>query len=217
MTETTVMKSVFWLITAAISGAAAYLGSYLHKKGENLATHEDINKLVDQVSAVTTATKQIEAKISGDLWDRQKQWELKRDILFDAVKRLNDVDSKLLLLNTFWEHKINGRIGSQESQVGLSHRYTTDWQEAMHGFEEVEALAQVTCSPETMRAFAQLGALLKRIASDVVNGNQLTYELSQKERDKLFGLAKVAIRRELGIPITIMPLTSMASSEGLSQ
>jgi hypothetical protein len=55
-----------WIEGAAlllIPGAGAYLGSYLRKKGENLATHEDINNLVVQVSAVTTATKQIEAKI----------------------------------------------------------------------------------------------------------------------------------------------------------
>ncbi len=47
-----------------MAGIASYLGSYLKKKGENLATHEDINKLVDQVSAVTAATKQIEARIT---------------------------------------------------------------------------------------------------------------------------------------------------------
>jgi hypothetical protein len=202
-------------ITLAIGALLGFFGGYFKaysaKKGENRAMQEDIHKLVDQVSAVTTATKEIESKISGDLWDRQKQWELKRDILFDAVKRLNDVDSKLLALNTFWEHKINGKIDSPESEVSLSHRYTTEWQAAMHGFEEVEALAQVTCAPETMRAFAQLGALLKRLASDIVNGNQLSYKLSQKERDKLFGLAKVAIRRELGIPITVMPLGSSSS------
>ena len=43
------------VITAVVSGAAAYLGSYLKKKGENLATHEDIDKLIHQShSAVTT-------------------------------------------------------------------------------------------------------------------------------------------------------------------
>jgi hypothetical protein len=52
------------VITASVAGIASYLGSYLKKKGENLATHEDINKLVDQVSAVTAATKQIEARIT---------------------------------------------------------------------------------------------------------------------------------------------------------
>src|SRR5258708_24320707 len=77
-------------------GAGAFLGSYLKKKGENLATHEDIDKLVDQVSAVTTAAKQIEAKISSDIWDRQKQWGLKREILCDAAKKFSAIDNKLL-------------------------------------------------------------------------------------------------------------------------
>jgi hypothetical protein len=40
------------------------ISSYLKKKGENLATHEDVDKLVKQVSAVTAATKQIEANIT---------------------------------------------------------------------------------------------------------------------------------------------------------
>jgi hypothetical protein len=196
------------LVTLVTTFVGSWLGGYFRRKAENLATHEDIDKLLDQVGAVTTTTKEIEAKISGELWDRQKQWELKRDILFDAVKRLNDVDSKLLALNTFWERKITSKIESEESEIRLSHEYTTEWQKAMYGFEEVEALAQITCSPETMRAFAQLGALLKRLVSDIVNGNELAYKLSQRERDKLFGLAKVAIRRELGISITVVPLSS---------
>jgi hypothetical protein len=59
-------------VTVALAvGIGAYLRSYLRKKGENLATHEDINKLVDQVSAVTTVAKQIEAKISNEMWQRQ--------------------------------------------------------------------------------------------------------------------------------------------------
>jgi len=53
------------------------------------------------VSAVTKATKEIETKISSDVWDRQKQWELKREILFDATKRLSEIENKLLSLHTF--------------------------------------------------------------------------------------------------------------------
>jgi len=53
--------------------AGAYLGSYLKKKSENLATHEDIGMLVDQVRAVTQTTKEIEAKISSDVWNQQRQ------------------------------------------------------------------------------------------------------------------------------------------------
>jgi hypothetical protein len=56
-----------------LPAAAAFFGAYLRKKGENLATHEDIDKLVKQVSAVTTATKQIEAKITraSRVYERQ--------------------------------------------------------------------------------------------------------------------------------------------------
>ena len=45
------------------AGVGAYLGSYLKKKGENLATHEDIEIVLDQVRKVTQTTKEIEAKI----------------------------------------------------------------------------------------------------------------------------------------------------------
>jgi hypothetical protein len=69
------MEHYIWLALTTIGvWFAAYFGSYFHKKGENFATHEDIDKLVDQVRAVTTTTKQIEAKISNEVWDRQKQW-----------------------------------------------------------------------------------------------------------------------------------------------
>jgi hypothetical protein len=44
-----------------------YLAGYAKKKGENRAMHEDIEKVVEQMSAVTMATKNIEAKISGDI------------------------------------------------------------------------------------------------------------------------------------------------------
>jgi hypothetical protein len=85
----------FTLVTFASAGAGAYLGGYLKKKGENLATHEDVDKLKEQVRVVTTTTKEIEAKISNEVWDRQKRWELKRDVLFEGTKRLSEVDEAL--------------------------------------------------------------------------------------------------------------------------
>jgi hypothetical protein len=68
-----------FVTTALGSGVGAYLGSYLKKKGENLATHEDIDKLIHQVSAVTDATETIKAQIGSDLWTRQIVWQQKRD------------------------------------------------------------------------------------------------------------------------------------------
>jgi hypothetical protein len=61
--------------TFVASWVGAFFGSYLKKKGENLATHEDIDKLKDQVAAVTTTTKQIEAAISNEMWRRERKAE----------------------------------------------------------------------------------------------------------------------------------------------
>ena len=87
--------SGMFVTTALGAGVGAYIGSYLKKKGENLATHEDIDKLLIQVSAVTNATKAIEAKISGELWQRQKQWELRRDVIFEALKQVTEAQAGL--------------------------------------------------------------------------------------------------------------------------
>ena len=69
------------------------------KKGENLATHEDIEKLKEQVRVVTTTTKEIEAKISTEVWDRQRRWEMKREVLFEASKSLARVCDALMRIN----------------------------------------------------------------------------------------------------------------------
>ena len=92
-------------LLALCAGAGGFLGSYLKRKGENLATHEDIDKLITQVGTVTKVTKEIEARISSDLWDRQKQWELKRDAIFEVAKTIAAVkyelfEMRILFLNT---------------------------------------------------------------------------------------------------------------------
>jgi len=75
-----------FVTTAVGSGVGAYLSSYLKKKGENLATHEDIDKLVKQVSAVTAATKQIEARIAR----ASRVHERELDILGKLYRHLHD-------------------------------------------------------------------------------------------------------------------------------
>jgi hypothetical protein len=62
-------------LTVLASLFGSFLGSYMKKKGENLATRGALGDLVEQVRATTTATKAIEAKLSNEVWDRQRLWE----------------------------------------------------------------------------------------------------------------------------------------------
>jgi hypothetical protein len=95
------MPVIYWAIGTLLSAfVGSFLAAYLSEKGKNLATREDVDNLVEQMSMVTKATKEIEARISGDLWDRQKRWELKREILFDAIRRLADLEEGLIALDS---------------------------------------------------------------------------------------------------------------------
>src|SRR6266404_3989380 len=122
------MEKLIALALTTLIGAfiGSYLASYLKKKGENLATREDLDKLVEQVRAVTTATKEIEAKISTDVWDRQKRWEMKRDLLFEATRRLAAVNDSLMNLNSACEierqHQQRGEAVSLDSKVKARDR-----------------------------------------------------------------------------------------------
>jgi len=51
------------------------------------------------VAVVTRTTQEIEARISNEVWDRQKRWELKREVLLDATKRIAELDQALTALN----------------------------------------------------------------------------------------------------------------------
>jgi hypothetical protein len=82
-----VMEQYIWLLLTTLATAfiGSFLAGYLKKKGENLATHDDVKQLVAQVSAVTQATKEIETKISGEEWKKQKLWEERKAAYVRAV------------------------------------------------------------------------------------------------------------------------------------
>jgi hypothetical protein len=72
------------------AGIGAYVGAYLKRKGENVATHEDIARLVDQVKATTAATEAIRTEMSGKLWETQERWKAKRQLYTDLIHALRD-------------------------------------------------------------------------------------------------------------------------------
>src|SRR5258708_597017 len=85
----TLQGVVVWLlVTFGGAFCGSWVGAYLKKKGENYATHEDLGKLVKQMEAVTKVTEAIKTEISEQVWNRQRQWELRRDVLLEAAKGL---------------------------------------------------------------------------------------------------------------------------------
>src|SRR5580698_687871 len=107
------MMETFWS-TLIGSGVVAtifafwmksYFSPYLSEKAKNLATHEDIQKLVDQVRE----TERVKAEITDRTWDRQMRWNLKRDIyirLLESVVQLIEDHQESRFLETMRRSKL---------------------------------------------------------------------------------------------------------------
>jgi hypothetical protein len=177
--------------------AGAYLGGYLKKKGENLATHEDIEKLVDQVRAVTQTTKEIEAKISDDVWNRQKRWELKREVVFEATRALAGIEDALVGLHSVTQVE---KQPNNVTWMTAKRDKTLEWTKAYSVFEEATLLVEAVCSKEAGLGFRSYGIALINVAQRTAqDDNGEIYSKSQAERSKKHLELQNLIRKELGI------------------
>jgi hypothetical protein len=175
--------------------AGAYLGSYLKKKGENLATHEDIALLKEQVSAVTMTTEQIKTEISEAAWNRQRRWELKKEVLIGAVNKLAAVEEALLQLHC---------------AVQIPKRANPDWQEIVakkygiwqHEFAALRGamkLVPVVCRSQMFNELTKYHTVADSIAEGIrLNNNPDIYdERSDELNDALIEVWQ-KVKKELG-------------------
>jgi hypothetical protein len=191
------MESFIHTALAGLLGAfvGSYLTAYMKRKGENLATHEDIDKLVDQVSAVTIATKQIEAKISDAVWNRQKGWEMKREVLFSAAEALAQVDEALLKYGTV-HNVVEDR--NDHKWVEAIYERSQLWQKASAALDETRMLIAVVCGRETQRAFDELAVLTNSVIAAVTK-DKSAYAASQGDLAKKIFAVRMAMRKELDV------------------
>jgi hypothetical protein len=154
-----------WALTTLISAfVGSFLAGYLKKKGENLATREDINELLKHVAAVTQTTKAIEAKISNDMWDRQARWSIKRDALFEVTRELAS-----LMYALDWIHEVLFRIGytTEPTQYNPEQIKAFEfWNTALLSFRRARALAILVCGKDLRTKLDSTEQLFAKTSSD---------------------------------------------------
>jgi hypothetical protein len=186
------------ITTVVGSWGASFLGAYLKKKGENLATQEDIKNLITQVSAVTTATKEIESKITGDLWDRQKRWELKREALFEMTKRIALAKSALQHLcavyTTEKASKEKGKPERPEKRIEVG----TEWTEAANELDQTTSLVALTCGQDVLKAVQAFAIFTGDLAEEITQGRPESFIASAKELVSKANAVMMAMREEIG-------------------
>ena len=215
------MSSIAEAATGALLLLAAwfggFIGAYSKKKGENLATHEDLQNLVEQMKAVTAATKTIEATISDKSWDRQKQWELKRDALFPILEALTDADDAMVDLAgaakglaIAAEKRATDEL-SWRAGKALLEECLDEWTIAINRFDAKRRVASLVCSMETINLFFEVGQRMREAKPQIIKGEISSYSefgpsfYEGKIWDIMPSLQKTILRatiaaKELGLP-----------------
>jgi hypothetical protein len=204
------MQLLWWAITTLVSAfVGTFLAFYLRRKGENLATHEDIAKLVEQVKAVTTATKNIEAKISQDMWDQQKRWEIKREVLFEAVRRV--AAAKRALTGLYSMLKVERAEDNPDAGgwAAIKGEVLSKWNTASAELEETVLLVGVGCGDHAQQTFEDYARVVTQLAANLTNPQQRPLEDIYAEKQKVIfntlNAFNTAIRKELEIDLVELP------------
>jgi hypothetical protein len=185
------------LTTLAGSFIGSYLASYLKKKGENRAIREDLDDLLKQVRAVTTTTKEIEAKISTDVWDRQKRWEMKREVLFEATRRLGALEDALGSMNVAYKSERESPQKGDPQWSTFQIDANKKWFDELRRFNEDCLLMGIVCGKDVKDACDNIRSFMVTIAASINKGDGEIYMKSAVEVTKRSLAVTTAIRKEL--------------------
>jgi hypothetical protein len=161
--------------------AAPYLDAYSRQKGQNLATHEDLDKLVAQMKAVTAATENIKAVISDDVWDRQKQWELRRDTLFEALRALSDLDYALIELHSVYSSPIPDPEDLKLYRMNLLQEKAKSFDTCNARFNSSMFLARMVVGKELHRALTECVNEMRSVSRKILNEETAYYTRSESD------------------------------------
>lgn len=95
-TATITTAAISAIASLIASGCGAYFGSYLARKGQNLATKEDFDEVLRQLRESTNVTEQIRGEVHARFSDASALKALKRDRLEKMMSLTFDVDDYLI-------------------------------------------------------------------------------------------------------------------------
>jgi hypothetical protein len=173
----------------------SFTSSFAPKKGETAAIQEDLKKLVEQGRTLTQATKEIEAKISDDVWSRQKRWEVTRDLIFEPVRETGPLLSSVHTLLVFYavpHHEI--QTAEAQREQGFE-----EYQEMMNLFRRATSLFTLICSSELARQFIKIELSCQQAVRLAIENKNAEATESYKEGSKQINRLRDLVRKELRI------------------
>ena len=99
--------------------AGTFGGAYLKRRGENYATKQDFDALLEQTRATAKATEQIKNELSSETWLLQQKWSNKEKHYFLILSELTRVKVYLDRLLNYRKEELK-IIKSMGVSIGLS-------------------------------------------------------------------------------------------------
>ena len=187
------LSSASWLVECA------YVGGYVRKKGENLATQDDILQVVDQLKLTTEATKAIEAQISDEVWNRQMQWQVRRDILLEMIGAVSTFHGINVALHSLGRFEREWPQERKDNYLKSHRELEPKWTEALEEISRINLLAMLTCDAQTVKTLGEYESFARGIGVTVYLRSKITVEDIMELRAYNRKIIE-SVRRELHVP-----------------
>jgi hypothetical protein len=185
------------LWTLVVGGVGAWFGAYFKKKGENYATKEDLGELVRQMRELAKAQEEIKAEISDKMWDRQRRWELKRDVLVEAMRKAGVLVYKLSAIEGVYETSRSMEAMQSSDRMAVHAAKLHECNDATAEFDTVTCVAGIGCAGKVVRAKQELSLAVRERQLSVSNGRSDATDLAAGRLAGNLDAVTLAIREEL--------------------
>ena len=132
------------------------------------------------------------------MWDRQKRWELKRDVLFEATKKLSEADTEIVAYASILK---TSETSSEIWQKEYLQR-ATQWNQVADALSGAAHLVAIACSRKTYLAVRDYLSTAREIGVGVSQKDSTIYDRLHEKLVKDFLQARDAIQNELDIKET---------------
>lgn len=175
-----------------------FLKGYSEQVGQNRAMQENLNSLVIQTTALTTTTETIKANISEDVWDRQRQWEMKRDVVFEVMRILSELDNALLDL-AHWRYVSSTRADLNTGANVEMNKAKERWNASITRFDSARLLVDIVVGKSLSDALSEYTEEMHSVARKVESGESTNYASLHAALKQKLDAVNISVRKELNI------------------
>jgi hypothetical protein len=183
------------IATILVSGLAAYFGAFIKTMAANDANNQNFEKVLEQMKTQTAEIENIKAAISDDVWDRQKQWEMRRDVVFEVLRSLGQYDNALLELCVAYSTSIEDVDSAMTSRLEKGG----NWNRIGANLDGTGFLVVAICGDTLYKALSAYLKGTRAVANDILNGKPERYTASQGDRANQIKALRAAVRKELNM------------------